>query len=193
MKKEIDCRGLNCPLPVVNTKKHFDLVEEGEAIIIVDNEVAKNNLLKYASSNNFEGKAEEKEGLFYVEISKTKGCSCNVMEDYKKFTVAIGQDRLGNGDEKLGTILIKSYIFALSEASVIPTDMLFFNSGVKLTIEGSEVLESLNKLKERGVNIQVCGTCLDFYEIKEKLQVGEISNMYSIVETMNTSDKIVNL
>lgn len=193
MKKEIDCRGLNCPLPVVNTKKYFDSIEEGEATIIVDNEVAKNNLLKYASSNNFEGNAEEKEGLFYVEISKTEGCSCNFEEENKKFTIAIGQDKLGNGDEKLGTILIKSYIFALSEASVIPTDMLFFNSGVKLTVEGSEVLDSLNKLKERGVNIQVCGTCLDFYEIKEKLQIGEISNMYSIVETMNTSDKIVNL
>ncbi|WP_142413701.1 sulfurtransferase-like selenium metabolism protein YedF [Hathewaya massiliensis] len=193
MKKEIDCRGLNCPLPVVNTKKYFDSIEEGEATIIVDNEVAKNNLLKYASSNNFQGSAEEKEGLFYVEIGKTEGCSCNFEEENKKFTIAIGQDKLGNGDEKLGTILIKSYIFALSEASVIPTDMLFFNSGVKLTVEGSEVLDSLNKLKERGVNIQVCGTCLDFYEIKEKLQIGEISNMYSIVETMNTSDKIVNL
>lgn len=193
MKKEIDCRGLNCPLPVVNTKKYFDSIEEGEVTIIVDNEVAKNNLLKYASSNNFQGSAEEKEGLFYVEIGKTEGCSCNFEEENKKFTIAIGQDKLGNGDEKLGTILIKSYIFALSEASVIPTDMLFFNSGVKLTVEGSEVLDSLNKLKERGVNIQVCGTCLDFYEIKEKLQIGEISNMYSIVETMNTSDKIVNL
>lgn len=193
MKKEIDCRGLNCPLPVVNTKKYFDSIEEGEATIIVDNEVAKNNLLKYASSNNFEGSSEEKEGLFYVEIGKTEACSCNFEEESKKFTIAIGQDKLGNGDEKLGEILIKSYIFALSEASVIPTDMLFFNSGVKLTVEGSEVLDSLNKLKERGVNIQVCGTCLDFYEIKEKLQIGEISNMYSIVETMNTSDKIVNL
>ncbi|MFX0549868.1 sulfurtransferase-like selenium metabolism protein YedF [Hathewaya histolytica] len=193
MKKEIDCRGLNCPTPVVNTKKYFDSIESGEVVVVVDNEVAKNNLIKYASSNNFHGKAEEKDGLFYVEISKSEDCSCELQEENKKFTIVVGQEKLGDGDDTLGRTLIKSYMFALSEASVIPTDMLFFNGGVKLTVEDSEVLESLAKLKERGTKIQVCGACLDFYKLKEKLVVGEISNMYSIVETMNTSDKVINI
>lgn len=193
MKKEIDCRGLNCPTPVVNTKKYFDSIESGEVVVVVDNEVAKNNLIKYASSNNFHGKAEEKDGLFYVEISKSEDCFCELEEENKKFTIVVGQEKLGDGDDTLGRTLIKSYMFALSEASVIPTDMLFFNGGVKLTVEDSEVLESLAKLKERGTKIQVCGACLDFYKLKEKLLVGEISNMYSIVETMNTSDKVINI
>lgn len=193
MSIELDFRGMNCPLPVVNTKKHFDSIEEGDAIIIVDNEVAKDNLLKFAASNNFESKFEQKDELFYVSMIKTKDSCCEIAKKQEKFTIAVGSNVLGNGDEKLGNILIKSYMFALSEASEIPTDMIFFNSGVKLTVEDAETLVSLNKLTERGVKIQVCGTCLDFYNIKDKIAVGEISNMYSIVETMNSSDKVINL
>lgn len=193
MSIELDFRNMNCPLPVVNTKKHFDSIEEGEATIIVDNEVAKDNLLKFAASNNFESKFEEKDKLFYVNMIKNKDCCCEVAKKQEKFTIVVGSNLLGSGDEKLGNVLIKSYMFALSEASEIPTDMIFFNSGVKLTVENSETLGSLTKLAERGVKIQVCGTCLDFYNIKDKIAVGEISNMYSIVETMNASDKVINL
>lgn len=191
--KELDCRGLNCPIPVVNTKKYFDSIEEGEAQIIVGNEVAKNNLLKFANTNNFDTKAEEKNGDFYINMTKTKGCCCIEEVKNEKFTIAVGKDKLGDGDDVLGKTLIKSYMFALSEAAILPTDMLFFNGGVKLTIEESDVLESLKILQEKGVKIQVCGTCLDFYQLKDKLAIGEISNMYSIVETMNSSDKIINL
>ncbi|WP_035293122.1 sulfurtransferase-like selenium metabolism protein YedF [Clostridium sp. KNHs214] len=197
MAKIIDCKGMNCPIPVVSTKKYFDSIESGEATTVVDNEVAKNNVLKFAQNNGFEANAEEKEGFYYVNIVKGEG-STGCKEENKgnkntKFTIAIMDNKLGNGHEDLGNILIKSYLFALSEADVIPTDLIFVNAGVKLTVEGSEVLESLSKLEERGVKIQVCGTCLDFYKIKEQLKIGEISNMYSIVETMNTSDKIVKL
>lgn len=197
MAKTIDCKGMNCPIPVVSTKKYFDSIKSGEAITIVDNEVAKNNVIKFAQSNGFEASSEERDGLYYINIVKGEGCTdCKKENEEKKnvkFTIAIMDDKLGNGNEDLGNILIKSYLFALSEADVIPTDLIFVNAGVKLTVEGSEALESLGKLKERGVKIQVCGTCLDFYKIKENLKIGEISNMYSIVETMNTSDKIVKL
>lgn len=198
MSKVLDCRGLNCPIPVVTTKKYFDSIEIGEAITIVDNEVAKNNILKFAQNNGLKTNAEEKEGFYYINIVKGEGtleCTKNLKEENKreKFTIAIMNDKLGDGDVQLGDILIKSYMYALSEADVIPTDLIFINSGVKLAVEESEVLESLKTLQEKGVKIQVCGTCLDFYKIKEKLKIGEISNMYSIVETMNTSDKIIRL
>ena len=88
---------------------------------------------------------------------------------------------------------MKSYMYALAESDSIPQDMLFLNGGVKLTVEGSEVLESLNKLKERGVAIASCGTCLDFYSLKDQLAIGEITNMYTIIEKMNNADKAIKL
>lgn len=197
MNNIIDCKGLNCPLPLVNTKKYFDGIEKGSATTIVDNEVAKNNVLKFAENAGFEANFEEKDGLYYINITKgekSEECNCEICEETKKtFTLVIGTDKLGNGDDALGTALMKSYLFALSEADIIPTDLLFLNSGVKLVVEGSEVLESINKLKDRGVNIQSCGTCLDFYKIKDKVQVGDITNMYTIVELMNSSDKTIKL
>lgn len=199
MNKIIDCKGLNCPLPVVNTKKYFDSIKEGEATTIVDNEISKNNVLKLAQSNDFKSSVEEKENLYYIHIKKGIECSsCNeVLKEDKlqnnKFVVAVMTNKLGDGNDELGIILMKSYMFALSEADIIPTDLIFINSGVKLVTKNSEVLESLKKLEERGVKIQVCGTCLDFYKLKEELQIGEISNMYSIVETINNANKIIKL
>lgn len=192
MSHLLDCKGLKCPQPVINTKKYFDSIESGEAQVIVDNEVAKNNIVKFSKSNGFENSVEERDGLYYINI--TKSCGCEVMElDNNNLVILVSSDKLGSGDDKLGTMLMKSYLYALSESNKLPTDILFLNSGVKLTIEGSDSLQSLNKLKERGVNILSCGTCLDFYEIKDKLAIGEITNMYTIVETMNSATNTIKL
>ncbi|MBL4938414.1 sulfurtransferase-like selenium metabolism protein YedF [Clostridium sp. YIM B02515] len=189
----IDCKGLKCPQPVINTKKYFDSIENGEAEVVVDNEVAKNNISKFCNSNGFKFNVEEKEGLYHIKIAK-ENVSCEVMDFEKNsLVILIGTDKLGNGDDTLGATLMKSYLYALSESDKLPTDLLFLNSGVKLVAEGSEVLDSLNKLKERGVNIASCGVCLDFYKLKEKLSVGEITNMYTIIEKMNTADNTIKL
>ena len=97
------------------------------------------------------------------------------------------------GDDKLGDILMKSYIFALSEADLIPNDILFINGGVKLTIDNSPVMDSLNKLISRGANILICGACVDYYNIKDKVSIGEITNMYTIVELMNNADNTIKI
>lgn len=192
MSHLLDCKGLKCPQPVINTKKYFDSIESGEAQVIVDNEVAKNNIVKFSQSNGFENSVEERDGLYYINI--TKSSSCEVMElDNNNLVILVSSDKLGSGDDKLGAMLMKSYLYALSESNKLPTDILFLNSGVRLTIEGSDSLQSLNKLKERGVNILSCGTCLDFYEIKDKLAIGEITNMYTIVETMNSATNTIKL
>lgn len=198
MNNIIDCRGLNCPMPVINTKKYLEEIESGVATTIVDNEVAKNNVVKLVSKLGYDHEVKENEGIYEIKI--TKGiCENKICEEIKigtaneSLTVAIGSNVMGQGEEELGKILIKGYIFALSEAEVVPTDLIFFNSGVKLTVEGSNVIDSLKKLEEKGCKIQVCGTCLDFYNIKDKILVGEISNMYSIVETMNSAGKVINI
>jgi selenium metabolism protein YedF len=189
----INCSGLKCPQPVINTKKYFDSIEKGEAEVIVDNEVAKINISKFCQNNNLSFSVEEREGLYHIKIAK-ENCDCQVMEsDSKTLVILVTSDKLGEGDDILGTTLMKSYMYALSESDKLPIDLLFLNSGVKLVAEGSEVLDSLIKLKQRGVNIASCGVCLDFYKIKDKLSIGEITNMYTIIEKMNTSANTIKL
>lgn len=193
MEHIIDCKGLQCPQPVINTKKYFDSIKEGTATVIVDNDVSKSNLLKFAKSNGFVSEAKQKDNLYYITITKNAD-SCQPMNfDDRKLTIVISNDKLGLGDDKLGTILIKSYLYALTESNNLPTDLIFLNGGVKLTTEGSDSIDNLKVLEEKGVHIYSCGTCLDFYGLKEKLVVGEITNMYSIVEKMNSSDNTIKL
>lgn len=192
----IDCKGLNCPMPVINTKKYFDGIESGTAVVIVDNKVAKNNIEKFAASNGFKFESKDKEdNLFEVKITKGEvrelPNESEVLDVNKEpFTIVIASNELGEGSSELGTALMKSYMFALAEADIIPDNLLFINGGVKLVVEDSLVLDSIKKLKDRGTNVQSCGLCLDFYKIKDKLAVGEITNMYAIIEMMNSSKTI---
>ena len=190
--KIIDCKGLKCPTPVINTKKYFDSIEEGTAQVIVDNEVAKNNICKLADSNGFKYEVLEDGEFFNITITK-ENCGCEVMSFNKETAIIISSDKLGSGDDKLGETLMKSYLFALSESSNLPTNLVFLNGGVKLVVEESPCLESIEKLSKEGVNILSCGTCLDFYGLKEKLAIGEITNMYTIVELMNKSQNTIKL
>lgn len=193
----IDCRGLQCPEPVIRTKKYFDSVEAGKTVIIVDNETAKNNIIKYAGSSNLKYTVEEKEGLYYLILAKGEADSeeqpAVLMEEGKTLTIVVTSDKLGAGDDSLGILLMKSYLYALSENDSIPANLIFLNSGVRLTAEGSQNIENLKKLQEKGTEIISCGTCLDFYGLKEKLLVGEIGNMYDIVHKMNSSDNTIKL
>lgn len=192
MPKTIDCRGLACPKPVILTKKEIESIDSGDIITIVDNDGARQNLQKLAESMGCTSLFEEKDGLFYVTI--TKCSTCQVMDlDEKNLVIVVSTDKMGRGDDKLGTALMKSYIFAMSESDVFPKTVVFLNSGVKLTTEGSEVMESLKKLDEKGVEILSCGTCLDFFGLKEKLIIGSISNMYTIVEKMNNASNTIML
>ena len=189
--KKIECVGMACPMPVINTKKYFDSIEEGIAEVIVDNEVAKNNICKYAEGCGYTFNAIEKDGNYIINIEKNGQNKVAKNED--DFVIVVSTDKLGQGNDDLGTILMKGYLYTLSENDVIPKELIFLNGGVKLTVKGSEVLESLETLEKRGVKILSCGTCLDFYGIKEDLAIGEISNMYTIVESMNTSNKVIKL
>lgn len=196
IKNIIDCKGLNCPTPVINTKKYFDGIESGTAIVIVDNEVAKNNVEKFAGSNGYSFESKNKDiNLFEIKINKGEAKGIEKENEYlvnekQPLTILISSEELGSGSSELGAALMKSYLFALSEADVIPENLIFINGGVKLVVEDSLVLESIKKLKGRGTNVQSCGLCLDFYKLKDKLAVGEITNMYAIVEMMNRGNTI---
>ncbi|MTI65016.1 MAG: sulfurtransferase-like selenium metabolism protein YedF [Firmicutes bacterium] len=192
MKKEVDARNVACPKPVIMTKKALDSMAEGTVTTIVDNEVAKENVSKLAKGSNFRCKVEKtKDGNFLINITKginTEGeeettniCTPDTFSD---MTIAITSDKMGKGKDELGNILMKGFIYTLTESIPYPSTILFYNTGVNLTVEGSEVLDDLKKLEDEGVEIISCGTCLDYLEVKDKLKVGEVSNMYTIVEKL---------
>jgi selenium metabolism protein YedF len=194
MEVFVDARGKACPEPVIMTKKALDSMESGRVVTVVDNEISRDNVVKLARSQNLEFLVEEKNGGFEITIEKgrretalehavdgMKHENTHLMLD-KDYVILVSQNTLGNGAVELGKILLKNYLYTLREASHLPSALLFVNSGVFLTTEGSESLEALKELEKRGVEILSCGTCLDYYHLKEKLMVGKVTNMFEIVE-----------
>ena len=193
MTKEIDARGLACPQPVILTKKALE--EHNEIVVIVDNETAQENVKRMAKNQGCEVTIDHRADD--INVSITRGCSGEIPEADARsqgpLVIVISSDTMGRGNDELGTLLMKGFIHALMETSPGPDSLIFFNTGVKLTIQGSEILEDLREFSDKGVNILVCGTCLDYFEIKDRLAAGTISNMYSIVETMTGAGRLVQI
>ena len=196
---EIDARGQQCPIPLVRTKQALGAVTVGETVVtLVDNDVAVTNVSNLAKSLKFPVESEKRgENDYAITIQKTEemaagaqeGTSCMSVEPNR--VVAVGCQYMGTGDDELGAILMKGFIFALTQQDVLPQTMLFYNSGAFLTCEGSESLEDLKKLEEAGVEILTCGTCLNHYEMADKLAVGQVTNLYVTAEKQLNATVIV--
>ncbi len=199
MNKEIDCRGLACPAPVLETKRAVESESPGLIKVTVDNQAAKENVSRFLSTQNFEVKVEEEGGNFHVMGYKGEGSSPRSpvakkpATDQKKIMVMIATDRMGYGDDKLGTKLLVSFLKTLKEMGDELWRLVFVNNGVKLTIAESEVIPVLKDLVDDGVTLLVCGTCLDHFKLLEKKQVGETTNMLDIVTAMQLADKVINI
>ena len=193
----VNAIGDNCPIPVIKTKKAIQALEGPEVIeVLVDNEIAVQNVTKMAVSEGGEVTSEklaEKEYKVTIKIGEAaaEGCACCCEEEKENLVVVISSDRMGTGNDALGKVLINGFIFAVTQLENLPKTMLFYNGGATLTAEGSDSLADLKNLEAQGVEIMTCGTCLDYYGLKEKLAVGSVTNMYSIVETMAGADKII--
>lgn len=197
----VNAMGDNCPIPVIKTKKAMQALTGPETIeVLVDNEIAVQNVTKMASSSGGKVTSEklgEKEYKVTIEMegapavaAEEEGETC--MPDRRNNTVVVvSSDRMGTGNDDLGKVLIKGFIFAVTQLDTLPKTMLFYNGGATLTCEGSDSLEDLKSLEAQGVQIMTCGTCLDYYGLKEKLAVGTVTNMYSIVETIAGASNII--
>lgn len=205
MKNYLDARGKQCPIPVIETIKLLASLKEGEiATIAVDNEIAVQNLRKMAEQKNLEFSFEKKGANdFIVELEANGKVSspgtviCDSFdfpdeyEDDRGTVVVISADTMGTGDEKLGRILMKGFLYALRNVSPLPDALIMYNSGVKLAVKGSEALEDLKDLQESGVAVMTCGTCLDYYNIKDERAVGEVVNMYVICQHLMEAKKVI--
>lgn len=193
--------GDQCPIPVVKTLKAMEAMKEpGTVETHVDNETAVQNLTRLGGSKGFKVTSEKLEDKHFVvkievtELSKADGSDetvCCIPDTRVDTVVVFDSDAMGKGDDELGRTLMKGFIYALSQLEKLPKTMLFYNGGAKLTVDGSVSLEDLKSLEAQGVEILTCGTCLNFYGLSEKLAVGAVTNMYTIVEKLNGAGKII--
>jgi selenium metabolism protein YedF len=192
MDIDVDARGLSCPLPVVRTKKALEGMDEGDITVLIERPEGCQNVRRFAESQGCKITVDEKDGLFYIHIRKGKA-EQSVLPRQSADVVLITSDRLGTGDRQLGEILMKAFLNTLWDAEPKPGKILFINDGVRLTVEGSEVLDTLHLLEEEGVEIFSCGTCLEYYELNDKLKVGQVTNMYDTVASLLSSSKIIKI
>jgi selenium metabolism protein YedF len=189
--REIDCRGMACPQPVITTKQALDQLTEGELIVILDNASSSENVQRFSTSQGCSVEVERKDQDFYVHIQKAKSEEVEKEKKSKKVVVYINSDLLGGGEDALGSFLMKAFLKTLLDLDTKPNRLILINSGVRLAAEDSKVLDTLMTLSENGVEIVCCGTCLDFYKLREKMKVGAISNMYDIVQSMLEADRLI--
>lgn len=196
---ELDARGQQCPIPVVRAKKALAEAVAGDAIrVLIDNDVAVNNLKNLAASLKCTAQDEKfADDDYAVTIVKGEAtdeaadCGCLPMAIEPKRVVSVGSQYMGTGNDELGAILMKGFIFALTQQDVLPQTILFYNSGAYLTCEGSESLEDLRTLEAAGVEILTCGTCLNHFEMADKLAVGGVTNLYVTAEKQLNATVIV--
>lgn len=206
----LDERGQQCPKPVIDTKKALESCQPGETVeVLVDNEIAVQNLRKMAGSKSLTAECEKlSDHEFLVKIqtgdkagenggadaaagSADEAIACQPDSRKKGVVVVLSSNLMGHGEADLGKALMKGFVYALTQQDNLPEAVLIYNSGAYLSCEGSDNLEDLKALEAQGVEILTCGTCLNFYGLGDKLKVGSVTNMYEIVERMTTAGLLV--
>lgn len=188
--KTVDARDMPCPVPVVRTKKALEEIEEGQVLVLVNSPTSCQNVQRFAESQGCKVTVEEKEGVFHLHIVKEKAGRA-APSGQSTDVVFITSDRLGTGDQRLGEILMKAFLNTLWDVEPKPAKILFLNEAVRLTTEGSEVLDSLRLLEKAGVQLLSCGTCLEYYHLRDDLRVGSATNMYDTVNSLLSAGKII--
>jgi len=199
--KTVDAKGKLCPVPLILTKKALLELQPDEVLeVLIDNETSVKNVSRFLVDNGMKVQTEMKDAVFHLFVNKTG----NITEDSKveeycqvespaksNVVVAIQRNRLGDGAEELGTILVKAFVNTLPEVTTKPKTIVFLNSGIFLALKDSVVIDSLKRLEADQVEILICGTCLDYYQQKQNLGVGKVSNMYDILERLTKASHVI--
>ena len=208
MVTKVNALGDACPIPVVKTKNAIkELNGAGTVETLVDNEIAVQNLTKMANQKGYAVRSEKlSDDQFKVtmEIGEAmdagerpeapgtaEECLVTPGAHPKKIVVAVTAPVMGTGNDELGAVLIKGFLYALTQQEELPSTILFYNGGATLTCEGSASIEDLKSLEALGVEILTCGTCLNYYKLSEKLKVGGVTNMYEIAEKLTSADLVI--
>jgi selenium metabolism protein YedF len=198
--KIVNATGLACPQPVILAKQAIELHDHVR--VIVDNDTALENVKRLGTKLGCDVKTEKKNDDTY-EIDLTRKAEIIVpKEDFVSscstqaassgpFVIVISADKMGRGNDELGYVLIRAFLHTIALQKEKPDVILFYNTGVKLTLQESEVLDDLKELAAAGVEMLVCGTCLNYFEVKDKLGVGVVSNMYDIAGIMSKAGRLL--
>lgn len=197
--KIIDVRGLACPGPVIKTKEIIEKEHPAGLDIIVDNKAASENVRLFFESRNYAASIRQEGNDFHVTGKEKEEAPCEepacspLKTDLKKIMVMVSSNKIGHGDDALGEKLMISFLKTLKEMGPELWLLVFVNNGVKLTIEGSEILPVLKEIEKSGTRLLVCGTCLNHFNLLDKKQVGDTTNMLDIVTAMQLADKVINV
>jgi selenium metabolism protein YedF len=197
-RRVIDCRGLSCPQPVVETKKAMEAFPDAELEILLNDKIACENVSRLAAGRHWAVVDLVREGEDIRLRLRSESTAATIDEpapvlspEEPAILVYCPSDKIGRGDDQLGALLMQSFIKALLDTPPLPKRMIFLNSGVRLATEGSAVLDTLRHFEQQGVEIFSCGTCLDFFNLKEQLRVGKIGNMFDIITSLQSFDRVV--
>jgi selenium metabolism protein YedF len=191
MNHFLDCKGKTCPLPVIETKRLIEGEDVRELEIVVDNETSRENVKRFIESRGFTVDVTEKEGDYHIRASKSLIDEERFVVPDKKLLIFIDGETVGRGSDELGRVLMRSFLLTLKELNPLPWRIIFINSGVKLAVKDSPYLPALSDLVTLGTEIISCGTCLDYYRVKDKLMVGRISNMYEIESSFLEATNVI--
>jgi len=193
----LNCRGLACPQPVLRTKQFIESNPQAlEFTVLVDNAASAQNVLRFVESQGCTASLQQKGSDFEIDAVKsreTKGESAgkDVAEASQKTLVLITKNTMGSGDDELGAALMLNFLKTIDEMGEALWRLVFLNGGVKLTIDGAEILPVIQHLEAQGVRVLVCGTCLNHFNLLDQKRVGETTNMLDIVTSMQLADKVI--
>ncbi|MEN8199885.1 MAG: sulfurtransferase-like selenium metabolism protein YedF [Thermodesulfobacteriota bacterium] len=201
--ERLDCTGLNCPEPVLRTKAHLENNGQAPFMVVVDNEASRENVLRFCRSQGCQvNVAEDAAGSFVISVTPGEGGG----EEGKGFDAdeyrcevpgatglvyVLPADAMGRGSDELGWALLQTYVTTIGDISPLPSHILIYNGGVKLVTTPGKALEALQQLEKKGVTVWVCGTCLEFFKLEGERKVGNITNMYDIMNTMASAARVV--
>jgi selenium metabolism protein YedF len=203
MIKVVDTKGLLCPVPLIAAKKALRETSAGESfVILTDNQTSFDNLCRFLKDNRADFVVKESEGVWSINVTKTNGeadkttvqeyCTSAISHFQKgDFIVVISSDKMGEGDDQLGHLLIANFIKALKDLDKLPQKIIFYNNGVKLVTTSSAVIDHLRDLENMGVELVLCSTCINHYSLESSIGAGTVSNMYHIAEIMASAGNII--
>jgi len=199
----VNTSGQQCPAPLIATKRALRETPAGESIrVITDNRTSFNNISRFLKDNTTEFSSEESNGIWTLTI--TKGSSGFINADPSayctndvphfsqgNFIIAFTSDKMGEGEDELGHLLMSNFIMAIKDLDILPREMVFYNRGVTLGSDYSPVIDHLRDIEKMGVTMLLCATCARYYSIEEKIKIGTLSNMFEIVRVMSVAGNIV--
>ncbi len=200
--KIVDTKGQLCPAPLIATKRALNETGTGESfLVLTDNKTSYSNLTRFLKDNNTDFQVSEEGGVWALTITKTTGNTNVRAEDYcapaiahfekGNFIIVISSDKMGDGDDELGHLLINNFIKAIKDLTRLPGKIVFYNKGVALVTNNSPVIDHLLDLEKMGVELLLCGTCVNYYSLEANVGAGTLSNMYSIAEAMASAGSII--